>query len=127
MHRLLQQRHALKATIHNQKFIDLPKMGHGIEAVRDIEDNDFWKHIYVLLCALFSSLKALRLCDTNYPCMDKIHYLVHCACATVAKSIAVFNDETLFGPIAQDSIEVMAFEADKVFGRNDIGIGMIEL
>ncbi len=35
MHRLLQHRHALKATINNQKFIDLPKMGLVIEAVRE--------------------------------------------------------------------------------------------
>ncbi len=41
MHRLFKQRQALKATIHNQKFIDLPKMGCVIEAVRDIEDNNF--------------------------------------------------------------------------------------
>ncbi len=31
--------------------------------------------------------------------MDKIYYFVHHACAAVAKSVAVLNDETLFGPI----------------------------
>ncbi len=62
------------------------------------------------------SLKALRLCETNFPGMDKIYYLVHCACTTVAKSVAVLNDETLFGPIAQDSITIMVSEADEVFG-----------
>ncbi len=99
MHRLLQQRQALKATIHNQTFIDLPKTNGVIKAVRDTEDNNFWKHIYVLLCALFSSLKALRLHNTNVSGMDKIYYLVHRACAAVAKSVAVLNDETLFGTI----------------------------
>ncbi len=53
MHRLLQKRCALKATIHNQKVIDLPKTACAIEAVRDIEDNIFWKCImsFSVLCS----------------------------------------------------------------------------
>ncbi len=98
-----------------------------IQAVRDIEDSNFWKHIYVLLCALFTSLKILRLCDTNFLSRDKICYFVHHACATLAKSVAVLNDETLFGPIAKDRIEIMASEADEVFGGDDKCIDMIEL
>ncbi len=98
-----------------------------IEAVRDIKDNKFWKRIYFLLRALFSSLKALQLCDTNFPGMDKIHYFVHRARAAVAKSVAVLNDETLFGPIAEDNIEIMAPEANEVYGSDDKCIGMIEL
>ncbi len=90
-----------------------------IEAVIDIEDK-FWKCIYVLLCALFFSLKALRLSDTSFPGMNKIYYFVHCACAAVA-------DETLFGPIVKDRFEIMASEADEVFGDNHKCIGMIEL
>ncbi len=78
-----------------------------IEAVRDIEENNFWKQIHVLLCALFSSLKVLRLCDTNFPGMDKIYYFIYCANAVAAKSVAVLNDEILFGPIAKDWIEMI--------------------
>ncbi len=52
MHRLFRQRQAPKTTIHNQEFIDFPKTGCVIKSVRDIEDNNFWKNIYVLLHAL---------------------------------------------------------------------------
>ncbi len=85
-----------KATIHNQKFIYLPKTNHVIEAEN-----------YVLLHALFSSLKALRLCDDNNPGMDKIYYFVDCAHAAIAKSVAVLDDETLFGPLVM-MINVLA-------------------
>ncbi len=105
----------------------MPKTNHVIEAVREIEDNKFWKRIYFLLRALFSSLKALQLCNTNFPRMDKIYYFVHRARAAVAKSVAVLNNETLFGPIAEDNIEIIASEADEVFGSDDKCIGMIEL
>ncbi len=97
------------------------------ETIRDIEDKNFWKQFFVLLGALFSSLKSLRLCDINFPGMDKIYYFVHCACAAVAKSVAVLNDETFFGPIVKDRIEIMASKADEVFGGDDKCIGMIEL
>ncbi len=76
---------------------------------------------------MFSSLKALWLCDTNFPGMDKIYYLVYCARAAVAKSEDILNDEKLFGPIAQHNIDVMASEEDEVFGCDDKGISMIEL
>ncbi len=59
--------------------------------------------------------------------MDKIYYLVHCAKAAVAKSVAVLNDETLFGPISEDRIKIMASEVDEVFIGDDKCIGMIEL
>ncbi len=98
-----------------------------IDSLRDIEDNKFWKHIYVLLVALFSSLKALRLCDTNFSGMDKIYYQVHCACTAVAKSVALLNDETLFSQIAKERIEIMASEIDEVFCADKKCIGMIEL
>ncbi len=75
-----------------------------IDSLRDIEDNKFWKHIYVLLVALFSSLKALRLCDTNFSGMDKIYYQVHCACTAVAKSVALLNDETLFSQLPKKGL-----------------------
>ncbi len=42
-------------------------------------------------------------------------------------SVAVLNDETLFGPIANNRIEIMASEANEVFGGNNKCIGMIEL
>ena len=59
--------------------------------------------------------------------MDKIYYFVHCARAAVAKSVAMLNNETLFGPISEDNIEIMASEADEVFGGDDKCIDMIEL
>ncbi len=72
MHRVLRQKPALKATIHNTSFSSLSKNDCVAAAVNDIEDEVFWKEIYCLLLSIFSALKALRYCDSNIPAMDKI-------------------------------------------------------
>jgi hypothetical protein len=43
-------------------------------AVHDIEDDKFWKCLYVLLRAVYPALRALRYCDSNLPVMDKISF-----------------------------------------------------
>ncbi len=78
-------------------------------------------------CSLPLRLLGYVIPISNFPGIDKIYYFVHCAHAGVAKFVAVLNDETLFGPIDEDRIEIMAYEADEVFGGDDKYIGMIEL
>jgi hypothetical protein len=67
----------LKATIHQQKFLDLALTNSAKGAVHDIKDNNFWKCMYILLRAVFPALRALQYCDSNTPCMDKLYYLSH--------------------------------------------------
>lgn len=74
--RLLRLKAPLKATIHQQKFRDLDINERARQAIRDIENDSFFKAVYVLSRAVFPALRALCLCDTNTPRMDKILYLV---------------------------------------------------
>lgn len=81
-------------------FINLSKTGRIIEAIKDIEGIDFWKHIYFVPQALFPALKALWFFDTNFPGMDKIYYLIHSARCVIAKLVALLRNENLFAPTA---------------------------
>ncbi len=47
-----------KATIHQQQFLDLALTTSAKGAVHDIKDNNFWKCMYILLCAVFPALRA---------------------------------------------------------------------
>ncbi len=67
-------RQPLKATIHQQKFLDLALTNSVKGAVHDIKDDNFWKCMYILLCAVFPALRALRYCDSTTPCMNKLYY-----------------------------------------------------
>ena len=63
------------ATIHQQKFVDLTLNDTVAMAVQDIENPDFWKCLYIILRAVFPTLRLLRYCDKSKPAMDKIYYL----------------------------------------------------
>ena len=102
MMRLLRLQHPLKATVYQQKFLDLKLNDSARSAVIDIQDDKFWKCIYVLLRAVFPALKALCYCDANKPAMDKIFYLSHRTTTAIENSIDSLNDEDLFGSIQGD-------------------------
>jgi hypothetical protein len=72
MIQLLCLQQPLKATIHQQKFLELTLTNSAKEAVQDINDKNLWKCMYILLCAVFPALRALWYCYSNTPCRDKI-------------------------------------------------------
>jgi hypothetical protein len=76
MHHALHLKRALLATIHQQKFLDLKsaKKQSVRMAVQDIEDNKFWKCLYILLCFVFPALRALCFCNASRPVMDKFSF-----------------------------------------------------
>ncbi len=65
-------------------------------AIQDIEDEVFWKAIYILLRTVFPALKALRYCDSNIPTMDKLFHLVKRAEDAILSSTNDLDDETSF-------------------------------
>lgn len=62
MHQLLWQKAALKATMHYPDFTHLTKNYKVEEAVKDIENEVFWKALYFLLYVL--SLLSWKYCGT---------------------------------------------------------------
>jgi hypothetical protein len=72
--------------------------------------------MYILLRAVFSALRALRYCDSNTPCTDKIYYLSHRTTVAIENSQDDLNDERLFGSLNtnQNLIE----EGNFVLGSN---------
>ncbi len=86
----------LKATIHQQKFLDLTLTKSAKGAVQDINDDNFWKCMHILLRAVFPALRALWYCDSNTPCMDKIYYLSHRTTVAIENLQDDLNDERLF-------------------------------
>ncbi len=60
IHWLLQQKVALKTTIYNPDFPHSTKNLSVEEAIKDIENQVFWKALYCLLHSVFSALKALQ-------------------------------------------------------------------
>jgi hypothetical protein len=55
--------------------------------------------MYILLHAVFPALRALWYCDSNTPCMEKIHYLSYRTTAAIENSQDDLNDERLFGSL----------------------------
>ncbi|KAL3772048.1 hypothetical protein ACHAWU_008070 [Discostella pseudostelligera] len=117
MMRLLWLRLPLKATIHQQKFLDLHLTPSVRSAMRDIDDDNFWKSMYILLRAVFPALRALCFCDSSLPVMDKIYFLSHSHRTTEAikRSEQSLNDDNLFGRLEMDDVSLRT-EAETVFG-----------
>jgi hypothetical protein len=84
------------------KFLDLTLTNCAKGAVQDIYEENFWKCMYILLGAVFPALRALRYCDLNMPCMDKIYYLSHRITVAIENSQDDLNDERLFGSLNTD-------------------------
>ncbi len=53
MHWLLRLKSALKATIHGVAFETVAKNARVVLAIKDIEDQVFWKVVFCLLRAVF--------------------------------------------------------------------------
>ncbi len=96
---LIRLQQSLKTTIHQQKILDLALTNSVKGAVHDIKEDNFWKCMYILLRAVFPALRALRYCDSNTPCMDKLYYLSHRTTVAIEKSQDDLNDESLFGSL----------------------------
>ncbi len=58
--------------------------------------------MYILLRAVFLALRALRYCNSNTPCMNKIYYLSHRTRVAIENSQDDLNDERLFGSLNTD-------------------------
>jgi hypothetical protein len=72
--------------------------------------------MYILLCVVFPALRALRFCDSNTPCMDKLYYLSHMTTVSIEKSQDDLNDESLFGSLKTD--RNLIEEGNIVLGSN---------
>jgi hypothetical protein len=117
MIQLLCLQQPLKATIHQQKFLELTLTNSAKGAVQDINEENFWKFMYILLCAVFPALRALWYCNSNTPsCMDKIYYLSHRTTVAIENSQADLNDERLFGSLKTDRNLIK--EGNIVLGSN---------
>lgn len=42
-----------------------------------LQMEEFWKMIFALCCAMYATLKLLRLCDTKSPAVDKVCFLYY--------------------------------------------------
>ncbi|KAL3769143.1 hypothetical protein ACHAWU_001211 [Discostella pseudostelligera] len=115
MMRLLRLKQPLKATIHQQQFLDLKLNSTTKAAVMDVQDDKFWKSIYILLRAVFPALKALRYCDSSQPMMDKLYFLSRRTTQALKNSQVSFNDTDLFGTTVIDGN--LAREGEIVFGE----------
>ncbi len=102
---LLCLRQPLVATIHWQKIIDL-NLNNSVRAAvheHDIKDNKFWKFVYLLLHAVFPTLRLLCYCNKSTPAMDKIFILSHRTTLALEKSEEFLNNRNLSGSLRSDS------------------------
>ena len=90
-------------------------------AVQDIEDNKFWKCLYILLCFVFPALRALRFCNASRPVMDKIFFLSHRTTQAIERSQEFLNNSNLFGALTMDSNLIA--EGNIILGSNNGDIG----
>lgn len=115
MMRVLRHKDTLKATIHTLKFRDLAKNDKVRGAVIDIENEVFFKALYILLRAVFPAIRALRFADSNEPMMDKIYFFSQRTMNALDKSIAFLNDAEVFGGFAKGD-DTLSDEIGEVWG-----------
>jgi tRNA(Leu) C34 or U34 (ribose-2'-O)-methylase TrmL len=117
MLRVLRLERVLLATIHQAKFVDLPKNARVNAAIFNIQNRNFFKALFAILSAVIHALVALRACDMNEPMMDKIYYLTHQTTEALTKSRSVLNDTALFGEFEMSVDESdLDEEEQEVFG-----------
>ena len=97
MMRVLCHKDVLKATIHTLQFRESAKNEKVRGAVRDIENDAFFKALYILLRAVFPAIRALRFTDSNQPMMDKIYFFSKRTESALEQSIEFLNCEEIFG------------------------------
>jgi hypothetical protein len=103
MMHLLPLKQPLTATIHQQKIVHLNLNDSVMAAVQDINDDKFWKCIYLLIRAVFPALRLLCYCDKSKLAIDKIFFLSHRTTLALNKSEEFLNDRHLFGSLRSDS------------------------
>ena len=118
MMRLIHLQQPLKASIHQQKFLDLTltTSASARGAVQDIKDKNFWKCMYILLRAVFPALRALWYRDSNTPYMDKLFHLSHRTMVAIENSLYDLNGESLFGSLKTD--QILNEEGNMVMGSD---------
>ena len=116
MVRLLRVKEALIATIHQLKFRDLSLNDHDRLAVFDLKDEVFWKGMYTLTRAVFPGLILLRTSDSNTPGMDLLEYYKNRTSVAILRSVALFDDQSLFGQLKEKEVSGLLAEEDEVFG-----------
>lgn len=149
MHRALRLQDVLLSTIHSPAFstLDIVKTDDRVRlAVTDMKDPIFWKALYTLLrsgecyvlnlqqlhlhiashlpsrClpAVYPALRALRLCDSNTPGMDKIYYLTYRVTRALQNLLEKLNDDDeLFPEPGDDVDDGVALEREQVFGSSN--------
>ena len=68
--RILRLQGALRATVNRGEFVAL----HDFKNI--IQSDDFWKYLFTMCHALYSSMHVLHLADQQNPAMDKLHFYV---------------------------------------------------
>lgn len=86
----------LRSTVNSAKWESHDRTAIMNRAAADINNDKFWKQVYVVLRALWPILKCLRLCDSNKPGMCKVVYLMQKTREALEKSKADLDDLTLF-------------------------------
>lgn len=119
MLRVLRLKTALRATIHQPKFLSLKKNAKIEGAVFDIQSDNFFKALYTLVRAVYPALLLLRACDKNDPFMDKIYYYVNLCTEGLNKSLPDLNNVVLFPGDVRDDEEDLVEEEAEVFGTPD--------
>ncbi len=67
----------------------------------------------------FPALKALQVCHSNHPAMDKFYFLVHCADCALKKLFSMLDDECLFCSLRSSALTGCDEELDEVFGETE--------
>ena len=116
MLRVLRQKDVLKATIHSIMFRDLAKNDKVRGAAIDIENEVFFKALYILLRAVFPAIRALHFADSNEPMMDKIYFFSQRTQMALKKSLDSLNDKGVFGFLAGGDL-TLADEINEVWGE----------
>jgi hypothetical protein len=95
--------------------------------VQDIEDDKYWKCLYILLLSVFPALRDLYFCDTSRQVMDKIFFLSHRTTQAIERSQEFFNDSNFFGAHALTMDSNLIAEGNVILGSNNGDIGNEEV
>ncbi len=70
---LLRLKDVLKSTVTSLEFLELK----DFKAAAAIIGNDnFWKDLFLMCCALYAPMRVLRVADLKTPAMDKLYFYV---------------------------------------------------
>ena len=97
-------------------FQDLAKNDKVWGAVIDIENEVFFKALYILLHAVFPTIRALGFADSNKTMMDKIYFFSQRTQMALTKSVDLFNEKEIFGVFAEGDV-TLADEINEVWGE----------